>query len=188
MTYKEQLIEAIHRSDEWKVAVANDFEPTPTGKNTVGDYTEVAHRFFSKGTPISEIRLQCSEVHFALWEAMQRAGLQSFVTIGEVYSSTDEDPYFGATIENLKAEWNRQNYLSSNDTRFHVWLTLPDMETIVDATIIPFSLGNSEELFDPKSHIYISDKHNGEIHHSPLLIGITFLFQSGAVPRPYQVF
>lgn len=118
---------------------------------------------------------------------MQSCGLPSFVTIGDVMC--DRDNLFGTTLDNLTAEWSGKHHGTTTDAKLHVWLTLPDGETVIDVTLLPYLLGGLPDDLDWKEFLYVSGttfSNRKRIDHVPMLIGITFLFQSGAVPMSYR--
>lgn len=185
--YRKQFSAAVDRSDEWGCSAANDFEPrTPKGTK-LGHYLGVIDRFVGCWPADSRIRTQCAHIHFRLWEALQAAGLPSIITVGDIAWDGDA-PEFGASEENLAREWRGEHAGTSVKTDLHVWLTLLDGETVIDITALPYFLRELPADFNWKQWIYVSDAVNAhnKITHIPMLIGITFLFQSGAVEMPFM--
>ncbi|MBC7907530.1 MAG: hypothetical protein H7Y60_12400 [Rhodospirillaceae bacterium] len=184
--YRERFISAVDKSDEWRCSSENDFEPNPPRNTKVSHYLDVVHRFVDWWPANSAIRTQCALVHFRLWEALQAAGLPSIITIGDVAWDGDE-PEFGTSYESLAKEWRGEHAGTSVKTDLHVWLTLPDGETIIDITVLPYFMRTLPADFDWKKRIHVADAMNcpHPIEHMPMLIGITFLFQSDAVEMPF---
>lgn len=185
--YRERFLAAIDKSDAWGCSAENDFEPRPPRGAMLSHYLEVVDRFVDFWPVDNRIRTQCAHLHFRLWEALQAVGLPSFITIGDI-AWDDDEPEFGTSYDSLAKEWRGEHAGTNVKTDLHVWLTLPDCETVIDITALPYFQREIPADFDWKKRIFVSDGGNNRnpITHIPMLIGITFLFKSGAVEMPFM--
>jgi hypothetical protein len=179
--YQDRFTAAVDKSDHWQCTGDDDFEPEMPPNATLKTYLEAVDFFIDQHGPETIVRTRCAPIHFHLWLFLRSCGLPSIITIGDIAWNGARE--FGTAYGKLKREWRGTHMGSDKTFDAHVWLTLPNGETVIDVTALPYLMREVPTNFSWKDSIYIS----GYVHwkepleHIPFLVGVNFLLKSGAV-------